>query len=46
MNLEARELESVLGIQIGDKSVFENHVNSLCSKASPKLGTLQRILNQ
>lgn len=46
MDLEARELETVLGIQIGDKLIFENHINSLCSKASPKLGTLQRILNQ
>ena len=44
-DLEASELETVLGIKPDNKLNFENHVNSLCSKASQKLGALQRISN-
>ena len=36
---ETNELETVLGIN------FENHVKSLCSKASQKLGALQKFSN-
>ena len=43
--LEASKLETVLGIQIDKKLNFENHIKSLCSKASQKLGALQRISN-
>ena len=43
--LEASQIESVLGIQIDNKLMFENHIKSLCSKASPKLGALQRLSN-
>ena len=32
--LEASELETLFGIQIGNKLNFENHIKSLCSKAS------------
>ena len=42
--LEASQTETVLGIQI-DKLNFENHIKSLCSKASQKLGALQRFSN-
>ena len=35
----------MLGIQIESKLSFENHIKSLCSKASPKLGALQRFSN-
>ena len=42
---KARELETVLRIQIGNKSNFENQSKSLFSKASQKLGTLQRMCN-
>ena len=44
-DLVASELEIVLGIQIDSKLNFENHIESLCNKASQKLGTLQRISN-
>ena len=41
----ARELETVLRIQIDNKLNFENHIKSLCNKVSQKLGALQRISN-
>ena len=44
-DLAASELETVLGIQIDNKLNFENHIKSLCNKASQKLGVLQRISN-
>ena len=44
-NPKVSELETVLEIQIGNKLNHENHIISLCSKASQKLGALQRILN-
>ena len=39
--LEATKLETVLGIQIDNELNFGNHIKSLSSKASQKLGTLQ-----
>ena len=44
-DLEASELKTVLGIQTDNKLNFENHIKSLCNKASQKLGALQRISN-
>ena len=44
-DLGASERETVLGIQIDDKLNFENYIKSFCSKASQKLGALQRISN-
>ena len=41
--LEGGELETVLGIQIDNKLNFENRIKSLCSKASQKIGALQRL---
>ena len=32
--LEASELETLFGIQTGNKLNFENHIKSFCSKAS------------
>ena len=43
--LEASQIETVLGIQIDNKLNFENHIKSLCIKASQKLGALQRFSN-
>ena len=43
--LEASELETVLRIQIDIKLNFENYIKSLCSKASQKLGELQKFSN-
>ena len=43
--LEASQTGSVLGMQIENKLNFENHIKSLCSKASQKLGALQRFSN-
>ena len=43
--LEASQTGSVLGMQIENKLNFENHIKSLCSKASQKLGVLQRFSN-
>ena len=43
--LEVSQIETVLGIQIDNKLNFENHIKSLCSKASQKLGALQRFSN-
>ena len=42
-DLEPSEFETVLGMQIGNRLNFENHIKSLCNKASQKLGSLQRI---
>ena len=44
-DLEASELETVLGIQIDNKLNFEKDVKPLCSQAFQKLGALQRISN-
>ena len=44
-DLEASELETVLGIDIDNKLNFEKHIKSLCRKASQKLGAIQRITN-
>ena len=44
-DLEASELVTVLEIQIDNKLNFENYIKSLCSKASQKLRSLQRISN-
>ena len=35
-DLVASELETVLGIQTDNKLTFENHMKSLCNKASQK----------
>ena len=43
--LEASQTENVLGIQIDNNLKFENHIKSLCSKASQKLQALQRFSN-
>ena len=37
--------EKLLGIKIDTKFSFENHVSSLCKKASQKLHTLARVVN-
>ena len=42
---EASQIETVLRIQIDNKLNFENHITTLCSKASQKLGALQRFSN-
>ena len=42
---EASELEAALGIQIDNKLNFGNHIKSLCSKTSQKLGGLHRFSN-
>ena len=39
------EPETVLGIEIYNKLTFESHIKTLRSKASQKLGALQRISN-
>ena len=39
-DLKTSELETILGIQIDSKLNFENHIESLCSKDSPKLRAL------
>ena len=44
-DLVASELETVLGIQTDSKLNLENHIKSLCNKASQKLGALQRMLD-
>ena len=41
-DLVASELETVLGIRIDKKLNLENHIKSLCNKASQKPGALQR----
>ena len=42
--LETSKLETVLGIQIDSKLNFENHIKSLCSKASQKTGIITKNL--
>ena len=37
--------EKLLGIKFDNKLSFENHVSSLCKKASQKLHALTRIVN-
>ena len=40
-----RTEEKLLGFKFDSKLSFENHVSSLCKKASQKLHTLTRIVN-
>ena len=42
---EARQIETVLGIQLDNNLSFENHIKSLCSKASQKLFVLKGFSN-
>ena len=44
-DLETSELETVLGIKVGNNLNFEIHIKSFCSKSSQKLEALQRISN-
>ena len=37
--------EKLLGVKIDNKLSFENHVSSVCKKASQKLHTLARVVN-
>ena len=37
--------EKLLGVKTDSKLSFENHVSSLCKKASQKLHALERVLN-
>ena len=37
--------EKLLGIKIDSKLFFQNHVSSLCKKASQKLHALARVIN-
>ena len=37
--------EKLLGVKIDSKLSFENHVSSLCKKASQKLHALARVAN-
>ena len=37
--------ERLLGVKIDSKLSFENHVSSLCKKASQKLHALRRVVN-
>ena len=37
--------EKLLGVKIDSKLSFENHVSSLCKKASQKLHALARVVN-
>ena len=37
--------EKLLGVKIDKKLSFENHVSSLCKKASQKLHALARVIN-
>ena len=41
---DSREVK-LLGVKIDGKLSFENHVSSLCKKASQKLHLLRRVLN-
>ena len=41
---DSREVE-LLGVKIDGKLSFENHVSSLCKKASQKLHALARVVN-
>ena len=41
---DSREVE-LLGVKIDGKLSFENHVSSLCKKASQKLHALARVIN-
>ena len=37
--------EELLGVKIDSKLFFENHVSSLCKKASQKLHAVARVVN-
>ena len=45
VELKSSELETVLGIEIDQKLIFNCHVETLCSKTAEKLSSLQRIAN-
>lgn len=44
-DLEANDLEIVLGVHNGNKLNSENHIESVCIKGSQNLQVLQRISN-
>ena len=37
--------EEKLGVKVDSKLSFENHISSLCKKASQKLHALRRVVN-
>ena len=41
--IESKDEPVLLGITIDSKLTFENHINSICKKASQKLNALARI---
>ena len=41
--IESEDEQVLLGITIGSNLTFENHINSICKKASQKLNALARI---
>ena len=43
--VKSRREEKRLGVKIDSKPSFENHVSSLCKKASQKLHALTRVVN-
>ena len=43
--LEASTFDTVFGIEIDLNFSFEDHIETLCSKATKKLNKLQRIAN-
>ena len=44
-NVKNSREEKLLGVKIDSKLSFENHVSSLCKKASQKLHALARVVN-
>ena len=45
VDVKNRREEKLLGVKIDSKLSFENHISSLCKKASQKLHALAKVVN-
>ena len=45
LDVKSSREEKLLGVKIDSKLFFENHVSSLCKKASQKLHPLVKVVN-
>ena len=45
LDVKSSREEKLLGVKIDSKLFFENHVSSLCKKASQKLHAVARVVN-
>ena len=45
VTIKSSTSKKLLGVTIGNKLMFDKHVDNICKKASRKLNTLARVVN-